>query len=218
MKKIFFLLLLICITDIYGQGSVSMPTQEAFLEKIFIDGLNESFKYSEIDGSAYIDDSFQDTKVSENYGIIEARYNTYKDEIEFKKDNLIYVLPKEEKFSKIDFLKSKETLVLIKLNGKESYLFELYYNGNKSLLKKVKTILNIPNNTKNTYSDNSAPSFKTTTILYVGINNEFLEVPSKRKKIYDLFPNKRKELETKVKDNNIDLYTDKGLIEFIKLL
>uniref|UniRef100_UPI0025E49327 hypothetical protein n=1 Tax=uncultured Chryseobacterium sp. TaxID=259322 RepID=UPI0025E49327 len=68
MKKIFFLLLLICITDIYGQGSVSMPTQEAFLEKIFIDGLNESFKYSEIDGSAYIDDSFQDTKVSENYG------------------------------------------------------------------------------------------------------------------------------------------------------
>ncbi|WP_156173256.1 hypothetical protein [Chryseobacterium gallinarum] len=218
MKKIIILLLLTIMSNIYGQGSVSMPTQEGFLEKIFIEGLNESFKYSDINGSAYIDDTFRQAKVSQDYVAIEARYNTYKDEIEFKQNNQIYVLPKNSSFSRIEFLGTKEILVLLGLNGKEGYFFELYSKNNKALLKKVTTTLTIPEKNKSTYADDSPPSFKTAINYYIGVGDHFMEIPSKRKKIYDLFPSQKADLESKVKAKNIDINTDKGLIEFVGLL
>ncbi|MET3034959.1 hypothetical protein ABXT08_02540 [Chryseobacterium sp. NRRL B-14859] len=218
MKKIIILSLLAIMSNVYGQGSVSMPTQEGFLEKIFIEGLNESFKYSDINGSAYIDDSFKQAKVSQDYTPIEARYNTYKDEIEFKQNNQIYVLPKDKSFSRIEFLGSKETLVLLGLNGKEGYFFELYSKNNKALLKRVTTTLTIPEKNKSTYADDSPPTFKTAVSYYIGVGDKFMEVPGKRKKIYDLFPSQKTELEAKVKAKNIDVNTDKGLIEFVGLL
>ncbi len=218
MKKVIILSLLAIISNVYGQGTATMPTQEGFLEKIFIEGLNQPLKYSDINGSAYIDDDFKQAKISQNYPIIEARYNTYKDEIEFKQNNLIYVLSKNEPFSKMEFLDSKETLVLLSLNGKEGYFYELYSNNNKVLLKKVITILNIPDNNKSSYRESSAPAFTKEVSYYIGVNEKFIKVPNNRKKIFDLFPDKKIELKTAIDKKNINLNSDKGLIDFVHLL
>lgn len=219
MKKIIILSTVVFFANISAQGNVGTPTTEGFLEKVFINGLGGSFKYEEISGSAYIDKNFQTATTSKDYAPIEARYNTYADQIEFQQNNQIYILPKEDKFSRIKFSKSNENLVLLTINGKPGYFFELYAGESKSLLKKVSTKVNIPEKSKNSYaSDDTTPSFVTTNVYFIGVGEKFFEVPNKRKKIYDLFPEKKKELESKVKLNNIDINTDQGLIKLVTFL
>jgi len=50
-----------------------------------------------------------------NYEKISVRYNSYKDEIEFQKDNNPRVLPKESQFSRIEISSPKQTLVLLEM-------------------------------------------------------------------------------------------------------
>lgn len=208
-----------CCQLITAQGSVSMPTSEAFLERIFIDGIKESMSYSDISGSAYIDDKFQKTEISGGYESIEARYNSYKDQVEFKKNDKIYVLDKSDVITRLKFTKSAQNLVLLKLNDAYGYYFELFSSGDKVLLKKYKTTLDIPVKSKNSYSsDDGLPSFVTKAIYYIGINGKFYQIDDKRKKIYGLFPDRKTELESKVKTKKIDINDDSGLIEFVELL
>ncbi len=220
MKRIIFLL----VTSLFGQflmaqGSVSMPTSEAFLERIFIDGIKESLNYSEISGSAYADEKFQKTEISGGFKNIQARYNSYKDQVEFKKDNQIFVLDKSDAITRIGFTKSGQNLVLLKLNDVYGYYFELYAKGNKVLLKKIATTIDIPVKSKNSYSsDEGSPSFVTKITYYIGIEGKFYPVPDKRKKIYDVFPDRKAELEAKVKSNQIDVNDEAGLVEFVEIL
>lgn len=219
MKKIFSLLITAYFFgSISAQGSVSMPTTEAFFEKIFIDGINQPMNYSDINGSAYVNADFKKAKVSDNYESILARYNSYKDQVEFKKDNQIFVLDKSNLFSRISF-SNNENLVLLNLNGTQGYFYELYSDDKKVLLKKIKTILNIPAKSKNSYTtDDSSPSFVTTTDYYLGMEGKFYQIPNKTKKIYELFPERKKDLEILVKSKKLNLNEEYGLIEFIKLL
>jgi len=220
MKKVILLcLLMITFTNILAQGTVNMPTTQGFLEKIFIDGLGTSFKYNDIRGSAYFDESFQTASPAKDYASVQARYNSYIDQIEFLQNNQIYVLPREDKFSRIVFAKSGDQLVLLNFEEKQGYFFELYASNNKLLLKKVSTKLNIPEKSKNSYASNDeVPSFVTSNTYYIGIEEKFFELPSRRKKLYNLFPGKEKELEAQVKAKKIDINTEKGLIEIISLL
>ncbi|MFC7346684.1 hypothetical protein ACFQO9_08160 [Chryseobacterium zhengzhouense] len=219
MKKIIILSAVVFFTNISAQGSVGTPTTEGFLEKIFINGLGGSFKYEEINGSAYINKNFQTANTTKDYAPIEARYNTYADQVEFQQNNQIYILPKEDRFSRIKFSNSNESLVLLTINGKPGYFFELYAGESKSLLKKVSSKVSIPEKSKNSYaSDDTTPSFITTYTYFFKIGDKFFELPNKRKKIYDIFPEKKKELEDKIKVNKIDINTDQGLIKLLNLL
>lgn len=219
MIRIIFLSLLLVFMKLPAQGTVGMPTTQGFLEKLFIDGLGTSVKYSDINGSAYTNKNFKPANAAKNYATMDARYNSYADQIEFQQNKQIFVLPKDNKFSRIEFLDSNEVLVLLNLNGKEGYAFELFSGNNKALLRKVITKLNVPEKSKNSYaSDDTTPSFVTTSHYYIGLGDKFIEVPSRRKRIFDQFPEQKKELEAKVKTNNIDINTDKGLIDFVKLL
>ncbi|AZA72824.1 hypothetical protein [Chryseobacterium indoltheticum] len=219
MEKIIFSCLVLIFTNTFAQGTVGTPTTEGFLEKVFINGLGTSYKYEEISGSAYINKNFQTSIIAKDYAPIEARYNTYADQIEFQQNNNIYILPKEDKFSRIKFSKSNEILVLLTINEKLGYFFELYKADSRSLLKKVSTKVNVPEKSKNSYaSDDTSPSFVTTNTYFIGIGENFFEVPNKRKRIYDLFPEKKKELESKVKLNNIDINSDAGLIKLLTFL
>lgn len=196
-----------------------MPTTEAFFEKIFIDGINQPMNYSDVHGSAYVDSDFKKAKVAENYETVLARYNTYKDQVEFKKDNQIFVLDKSNQFSRITFTNSNENLVLLNFSNTQGYFFELFSDEKKVLLKKIKTTLDIPAKNKNSYaSEDTAPSFVTKTEYYIGMNGEFYNIPSRAKKILELFPEQKKELEANIKKQKIDLSEESGLVEFVKLV
>lgn len=71
-----------------------------------------------------------------NYEKISVRYNSYKDEIEFQKDNNPRVLPKESQFSRIVISSPKQTLVLLDTGDDLSGYFYELVNGRVALYKK----------------------------------------------------------------------------------
>lgn len=202
-----------------AQGTSNMPSYEAFFEKIYIDGMKESLSYSDVHGSAYINPEFLKAKIGDNFENISARYNSYKDQVEFKKDNQIFVLEKSDKFPRITFVNLDESLVLLNINDEKDYFYELYSNNDKQLFKKIKTILIKPEKTKNSYaSEDTSMSFKTTTTYYLGYEGKYYKVPERMKKILDVIPGRKAELEAKLKANKINLSNEKELIKFVNLL
>lgn len=211
--------MLICCINISAQGSVTMPTTEAFFERIYIDGMKESLNYSDIEGSAYVDSEFHKALLNDNHEDIMARYNSYKDQVEFKKNDKIYVLEKNKNLSQIKFLNNNNVLVFLDLNGKEGYFYELYNSNGKVLLKKISTSLHMPEKNKNSYSSSDvSPEFITQINYFIKFNNTFYQIPLKRKKIYDLFPSRKDELISKCKTLNINLDNEQSLIKLMELL
>lgn len=220
MKKIQLAILSIGLFSITSaQGTLNMPTYDSFFERIYIDGMKESLSYSDIHGSAYANSDFLKAKIGDGYENIVARYNSYMDQVEFKKDNQIYVLEKSDKFPRITFMNTDEVLILLNINGKSEYFYELYSDDNKQLFKKVKTILNKPEKSKNSYaSEDTSLGFETSNVYYLGYEGKYYKVPEKLKKAVDIFPSRKSELESKLKANKISLSDEKGLISFVKLL
>ena len=139
MKKTFTSLLFTISALVFSQYSISTTKSTSdLLNGILVDTFVSSktsgvLKYDEIKGSPYTTDFFHEAKIAENYKNVEVRYNSYKDEVEFKSDKSIMVIPKEEKFRRIEIIATKEILVYANLDGmSDHYYFELV-NGKISL-------------------------------------------------------------------------------------
>lgn len=220
MKKTVLSILLASSGFIYAQNLVRVNenTHQVFF-KVNSQGAGRSLTYDEIVGSPYLTKNFNLAKVSDNYEKVPVRYNSFKDEIEFQKDDKTMVLPNEPQFSRVEILSPKQTLVFLDTaDDMKGYFFELV-NGKNALYKKVKTkfIDFVP--AANSYATDKPASFKTLDpIYYIKTEKGFIKKPKNQKEVIEQIPDKKEAIETFVKTNKIKFNREEDLIKFVTFL
>lgn len=180
---------------------------------------NKTLKYDEIKGTPYEDENFKQAHIADNYEELSVRYNSYTDEVEFKKGDKVSVLPKLKDFYKIRIKTPAQTIVYLETNDDlEGYFYEIV-SGKVSLYKKVKTIFKDLVPSTNSYSTNKPAEFKKQEpTYYIKIENDFIKKPKNVKNIVDFYPETKEELNSYVKDNKIKFNQDKDLEKLVKFL
>lgn len=223
MKKIVLTTLAIASFSFsFAQNTLSVNGATG-AQSVF-DGINsttgKTFKYDEIAGdSPYIGKEFSNAKIAINYEQVPIRYNSYTDEIEFKKDGNIQVLPKTTDLSRIEVLSPKQVIVLLDtsddLNG---YFFELV-NGKNTLYKKIKTKFTDVVPAANSYASEKPANFRTLpTMYYIKTQNGFIKKPKNQKDIINQFPDQKDSLTSFFKSNKIKFDKDEDLIKLVTFL
>ena len=154
-----------------------------------------------------------------NYEKISVRYNSYKDEIEFQKDNSPLVLPKESQFSRIEISSPKQTLVLLDTGDDLSGYFYELAGGKNALYKKVKTKFIDAAPAANSYAAGRPASFKLQQpVYYIKTEKGWIKKPKNQKDITEAFPDKKDALNTFFKSNKIKFDKEEDLIKLVSFL
>ncbi|MGL6126490.1 hypothetical protein [Chryseobacterium artocarpi] len=179
----------------------------------------KTFKYEEIAGSPYYTKDFTMAKIADNYEQVPVRYNSYSDEIEFKKNNEVQVLPKNAEFSRIEVSSPKQTIVLLEtLDELSGYFFELV-NGKNSLYKKVKTKFTDVVPAANGYASEKPANFRNLDpVYYIKTEKGFIKKPRNQKEIIAEFPDKKDALTAFFKSNKIKFDKDEDLTKLVTFL
>ena len=163
----------------------------------------------DIKGSPYLSKDFTPSRISKVYNIVATRYNIYKDEIEFKDDENIFLVPKLDPYSKIS-VDNGTNIILIE--GK--YYINLYEKDNKYLLKKLRVKYNNPRVSSNSYQESEQASYEVMKPLFYIYENNFIEINNRN--LEDHF--KSKDVKSFIKDHKSNLKDDKDLITLAKFL
>lgn len=180
----------------------------------------KSLSYDDILGTPYPNKNFVTAKISGTSDPkTSIRYNSYSDEIEFKKEDQILALPKKSEYSRIEITSPKQALVLLETSDDLSgYFFELV-TGKNSLYKKIKTkfIDYVP--APNGYASDKPATFKTLDpIYYIKTEKGFIKKPKNSKEIIEQFPDKKEALATFFKSNKIKFDKEEDLIKLVTFL
>lgn len=229
MEKIIIYILLILFIPLTAQQAKYSLQQQAsntrggrlFTDTDVFRVNNKNLSYDEIKGNPYHYKNFSLTKFinSENTEIGLARYNSYTDEIEIKKNDEIYSLPSNNPFTKIELTETKE--ILIKLDTEDDlkgYFFELV-NGKNSLYKKIKTKLNDYVSTVKPNVEDRPINFEPLDpIYYIKTDKGSIKKIKNQKTIIGQFPDKEDLLKTFFKTNKIKFDKEEDLIKLVKFL
>ncbi|MGU3374017.1 hypothetical protein [Chryseobacterium sp. M5A1_1a] len=233
MRKVIISTLLVSFSISYAQNLTPNNYQASYSSTLSINDLGgdhavfrvnsensgRSLKYDEIIGSPYLNTDFQLAKIANNYEKAAVRYNSYLDEIEFQKDGKPLVLPKEEKFSRIEISSPKSTIVLLDTKDELSgYFFELV-NGSNRLYKKVRIKFNDVVLAANSYASEKAAFFRTLDpVYYIQTTKGLIRKTKKEKDILLFFPDKKESIEAFFRSNSIKLNKEEDLIKLVNFL
>ena len=219
MKSTITLILLI-------SASISMNAQanifnEAYRFNKFMDQINTlkgPLTYGDIGGNAYYNDTFVSARVENATSLISVRYNKYTDAVEILKDGSIYVLPKNEKYSRIAYVNSPEVLVYLNSGEMEGYYFELVPRRYR-LLKKLKSEFRPEVPAVNSFTSAVAPRFENINpVYYFEINNQFVKVPKNTKDLINQFAENKDEIAAFIKSNKLKTTQEVDLIRLAKFI
>lgn len=181
----------------------------------------KSLKYDEISGSPYLDKTFRKAKIAENYQNVLVRYNSYRDDIEFKNENTdeIMLIPKDDKFKVIEILSPKQKLVLLTLNDEPSgYFYEIVY-GTTSLYKKTKVNFIDAKPASTSYGSDQPASFsKPLTSYYIVNGNKSIKNPKNQKDLIQQMPDKKEVLTSFFKENKIKFDKEEDMKKLVIFL
>lgn len=220
MKRTLIFISLFFLTVIYGQVFTgSLPTDMNIYNKVNSKSSNRELNYDEIQGTPYPNKQFILAKFKDNFETAPARYNSFKDYIEYQKNNEIYILPDTEDFSRITFIGTKESLVNLKTGDELSGYFYELVNGKNSLYKKIKTKFTDAVPAKNTYDSDKPAIFKTfQPFFYIKTDKDFIKKPKNQKEILEQFPDKKEELTVFFKENKIKFDKEEDLKKLVNFL
>jgi len=226
MKKLILLLTVVFFSVLgYGQESTNR------LKSMEDSGVNlyqarSKSKIATINGSPYIIKIFSHAKVGTIIQNALLRYNACDDEFEFissKGDTL--VLSKSDDYADITLtsMKTRYQLVnFIEKNGKRNsgYLINSFEKDGNILYKRQKINYYPATVAKSSYETSSPARYsEVKTIFFIKYkDNEITELPSSKKGILKLYPDKKTELETYFKQNDIDLEKEQDLIQLLDFL
>ncbi len=224
MKKIFITVLSVCTVAVYAQSTLTsnntlLPADINVFNHINSKNSSRSLSYDEIKGSPYINKSFVMAKFGDNYEAAPARYNTFNDEIEYKKDDKVYVLPKNNVFPKIEFTNPKDVMVFMDTNDELSGYFYEIVTGKYSLYKKIKTkfIDMVP--AKDSYDSEKPAMFKTyEPMYYIKTPNGYIKKPKNAKDIIKELSDRKDDLETYFKSNKTKFDKQEDLTNLVNFL
>ncbi|MBB4806580.1 hypothetical protein HNP38_001876 [Chryseobacterium defluvii] len=211
MKNIFYLFLLVNSQLCFAQIGLGVNAQ-SFYERLYFK--NNQYDYKDIKGSPYLNTEFQLAQIGD-YKDIPARYNSYTDSFEFKKDGQTYIVPKEDNLGKIVFQNSAKTFVLLNLDGVKTYLEEV--DKEVVLLKKITTTFKDFKKASTSYEEDVPASFVQQPPKYFLLNDRRL-VEATKKSLSNSFPEKEKSLKDFVKKKNLSYDKESDLIKIVSFL
>ncbi|GGP03038.1 hypothetical protein GCM10010992_09840 [Cloacibacterium rupense] len=225
MKKIV-LLVMIIPNFYFSQIKTELEVFGNSRGSVF-DASNQLFKsYNGIDGSPYIDEFFHPITI-EGYSknLPSVRYNAYEDEMEFKVNNDIQFVTKQNNL-RMKFVDNRIIYFLTKyqydnkdING---YLVELIGNGKYKLYKKEKIqVVEYNNNTTNTYLKGKNPYFEREKDVYlINDNGVYKKVPKNTKDLIYLLnlSNDESKILEFAKQKKINLKNENDQIQIINFI
>ncbi|KAA2221189.1 hypothetical protein [Chryseobacterium sediminis] len=220
MKKILTIALFLPFVIVEAQQSLNINnvtgTQSVF--ESVASGTGGPVKYEDIQGSPYQSPIFQKASVGEKYGNIDVRYNAYTDDIEFLNNGKTEVLPKQDDFSRIEVLPSKQVFIYLKNSSDpKGYVTEVA-KGKNSVYKKEKVIFKDAAPAPNTYQTGKPAMFvKQDPVYYVKTASGSISKVSSLKKITDIFPEKEKEYNAYIKSNNLK-FNDADIVKLMTFI
>ncbi|MGE6397432.1 hypothetical protein ACI513_10860 [Chryseobacterium sp. M5] len=222
MKRTLILISLFSLTIIYGQvttGAVSLPTDLGLYNQVNSKSSSRALSYDEIKGTPYPNKQFVLAKFKDNFETAPARYNSFKDNIEYQKNNEIFILPDTEDFSRVTYVNTKETLVNLKTGDEFSGYFYELVNGENALYKKIKTKFTDAVLAKTTYDSDRPAFFKTfEPFYYIKTAKGFIKKPKNQKEILEQFPDKKEALSAFFKENKIKFDKEEDLKKLVTFL
>lgn len=224
IKNLFLTLFAASCTLSYAQvqdiGAINNVLGVSYREGRVQSGTSgKSLLYDDILGTPYHDKIFREAKVAENFKNAFVRYNAFKDEVEFMANEKISVIPKEERFGRINILFTNEVLVLDNLDGNENrYYFELV-KGNYSLYKKTETKYIESKQASNSYAKDKPASFsKQPTVFYIKTEGKIIQNPKNQKDILYNVSGKQPELSDFFKNNKINFKKEEDMVKLVQFL
>ncbi|MBB6332240.1 hypothetical protein HNP24_003232 [Chryseobacterium sediminis] len=220
MKKILTIALFLPFVIVEAQQSLNINnvtgTQSVF--ESVASGTGGPIKYEDIQGSPYQSPIFQKASVGEKYGNIDVRYNAYTDDIEFINNGKTEVLPKQDDFSRIEVLPSKQVFVYLKNSSDpKGYVTEVA-KGKNSVYKKEKVTFKDAAPAPNSYQTGKPAMFvKQDPVYYVKTASGSISKVSSLKKITDIFPEKEKEYNAYIKSNNLK-FNDADIVKLMTFI
>lgn len=220
MKKLFTKSLII-ITLLFNS---SIFSQEVKNDEV----INKSTSITSFDarpknlvGSEYIIKEFLPAKLIDNDEIFSIRYNAYQDEMEVRKNEKEYSLPKDFN-NTITFINSKKEYAVFEyIEGETSKkgFFVVIFKGTKislTLKEKIKLLDEVHPNTG--YEKYKPPTLKREKDkFYLAYkNNTTAKLPSKKKDFFNLFSTNSKAVQAYVKENKLGIKNQEDLIDIFQ--
>jgi hypothetical protein len=176
-----------------------------------------------VDGTPYLY-PFMNAKVKDVAGVTKMRYNAYNDEVEYQTENGDLALLKQPKFGDIYFTEYDLHLKLVNYNYNNAtitgYLFELVDKPNLKIYKREHINYYDAKTARNSYDAGSPPSFKVAEPVYFIQKNggPITELPSNKKKLIALFPDKKEAIIQYFKNNKGDFSKKNDLEKLADIL
>lgn len=223
MKKILAPIFLAIFISLNAQNASFLSKGNMLDGGLFYAKINSNGKtleYNEIKGSPYVNSEFFSAKIAENYEKVDVRYNSYSDQVEYERDEQVYILPKESAFSKIEISSSpQQVLVMLNTNDEFSGYFYEIVDNKIGLYKKIKTKFIDAVPAANSYSSDKPASFKTLDpIYYIKTENGFIKSPKNQKDITAQFSDKKDVLTKFFKENKIRFNNEEDLKKLVNFL
>lgn len=178
-----------------------------------------NFKYEDIAGSPYLNEEFRKASIAADYANIYARYDSYKDVIEYKIDNVVRILPKELQFNRIEFKNSDKIIILASFDGKTTGYYFLLVEGEVSVFKEVSTKFVPEKSTNSSYGSTKTAEFvRDKSNYYIQIGSVIIKNLKNIEKIIEIFPEKKSEILTFINMNNIKIDDEKDLLRLARFL
>ncbi|MEN9336017.1 MAG: hypothetical protein RLZZ500_1004 [Bacteroidota bacterium] len=175
------------------------------------------------EGSMYFDEQFMPCKITCFTGEIPfIRYNAYKDEMEFKRNDQLFYLAKNDTCAIAFATKVFRYAFYTENEGETSGYLEILNEepkANYSLYKKSKIKLQPAEPAINSYKEDKPAKFTPEKAKYfIKVGNQIVEFPKKKKDIIAFFEGKKEAVEKYLKENRNALNSDKDMISFINFV
>lgn len=176
-----------------------------------------------ISGSQYIDETFLSAKISViGDQVVDVRYNVVRDEMEFKRDDIVYQMYKTDSLT-VSFVKENKIYKVFDytLKGKVYKGFLISNSTNEKVNFLMKEVIRLVpfKSAVNSYSQDVPTHYKKDRNIYLlKIKSEIVEMPNSKKNLVKLFPNHSTKIEEFLKANKTDFNKEESLLVLVNFL
>lgn len=209
MKQILLSATLLFSALLYSQTEVPNHIQNMSLnsETVFIKAAYKA-PLSTV-GTPYIYEGYQSATIGGRKFSYGVRYNAYADSIEFLQNGQNLTMAKDESYNPIVFTNNSDVLLFknYTLNNKKisGYLFESATVGDYKIFAKISKKYIKPSYAATSYDKDVNPSYQELPDIYFiqKNNGEIVELPNSKKKLIEMFPDKKTEIDKRFLSNKI---------------
>lgn len=216
---IAFLLLLVHTANSQQLMSVLDPSGTSTLDRNRLEN-----KKKNIAGTPFEDEKYMPARISGVNEVAMIRYNAYADQIEVEVEGATYNLPKKDEYNEIVFVGSNKTISLKSYSDSKGvntygYLYEIA-SGKKSKVYLKKIVILTPEKEPISSYDSYVPAKYNSgnDEYYFELNGQIKFMPKGKKDLIALFPNKKSEIQSFLKQNKISFKEESDIIKLSEFL